>query len=62
MIKRHEIWKENVFFHPISVVEQRNYHVIVGMECSRVHHSIMSMLFINNRVSPIMSIMEFTLL
>ena len=34
------------FKHPIRVVEQGNYHVIVVIECSWIHHLMMSMLFI----------------
>ena len=53
------IIKENFFFHeltilyhnhlanhPIRVVEQGNYHVIVVTKCSGVQHPMISMLFI----------------
>ena len=33
-------------FHPIRVVEQGNYHVIVVIECSVVQYPMISMLFI----------------
>ena len=37
--------------HPIRVVEQGDYHVIVVIECSRVQHPMKSMLFIPYRIS-----------
>ena len=37
---------QTVRIHPIRVVKQGNYHVIVVTECSGVQHPMISMLFI----------------
>ena len=37
--------------HPIKMVEQGIYHVIVVIECSGVQHPLISMLFIPYRLS-----------
>ena len=37
--------------HPIRILEQGNYHVIVVTDCSGVQHPMISMLFVPQRIS-----------
>ena len=54
------LFYKNRFYHPIRVVEQDNYHVIVVTECSGVQHRDINAVYYVENIN-VSSVMKLTM-